>query len=53
VIRLVGGLMYLSGMLIMVYNVAKTLMLAKPVNNKIPALTTNHAGGSVGNALHA
>jgi cytochrome c oxidase cbb3-type subunit 1 len=58
VIRLVGGVMYLSGMLVMVYNVIKTLTLAKPVNNKIPALTTghaatNHAGGSVGNAAHA
>ena len=53
VIRLIGGLMYLSGMLVMVYNVAKTLMLAKPVNNKIPALPSSHAVGQVGNAVHA
>jgi cytochrome c oxidase cbb3-type subunit 1 len=38
VIRMVGGLMYLSGMIIMAYNVAKTIMAAKPVNNAIPAL---------------
>lgn len=38
VIRMVGGLLYLSGMLIMAYNVAKTLMAAKPVNNAIPVL---------------
>ncbi|CAN5747329.1 cytochrome-c oxidase, cbb3-type subunit I [soil metagenome] len=38
VIRVTGGLMYLSGMLVMAYNVAKTLMAAKPVNNAIPAL---------------
>ncbi|MBI1834815.1 MAG: cytochrome-c oxidase, cbb3-type subunit I [Burkholderiales bacterium] len=42
VIRLTGGLLYLSGMLLMVYNVAKTVMLAKPANDAIPALT-NHA----------
>lgn len=39
VIRMVGGLMYLSGMIIMAYNVAKTIMAAKPVNNAIPALS--------------
>ncbi|MBC3917518.1 cytochrome-c oxidase, cbb3-type subunit I [Undibacterium sp. CY18W] len=38
VIRMLGGLLYLSGMLVMAYNVAKTLMAAKPVNNAIPAL---------------
>ncbi|WP_423679451.1 MULTISPECIES: cytochrome-c oxidase, cbb3-type subunit I [unclassified Undibacterium] len=43
VIRLTGGLMYLSGMIIMAYNVAKTLMAAKPVNNAIPALSANSA----------
>jgi cbb3-type cytochrome oxidase subunit 1 len=35
--------MYLSGMIIMAYNVAKTLMAAKPVNNAIPALSANSA----------
>ncbi|MBK1891125.1 cytochrome-c oxidase, cbb3-type subunit I [Undibacterium sp. 14-3-2] len=43
VIRLTGGAMYLSGMFIMAYNVAKTLMAAKPVNNAIPALSANSA----------
>ncbi|MFZ6688437.1 cytochrome-c oxidase, cbb3-type subunit I [Undibacterium sp. SXout11W] len=43
VIRLTGGAMYLSGMLVMAYNVAKTLMAAKPVNNAIPALPAAHA----------
>jgi len=43
VIRLTGGAMYLSGMLIMAYNVAKTLMAAKPVNNAIPALPASSA----------
>jgi cytochrome c oxidase cbb3-type subunit 1 len=38
VIRVTGGVMYLSGMIIMAYNVAKTMMAAKPVNNAIPAL---------------
>ncbi|MBC3874930.1 cytochrome-c oxidase, cbb3-type subunit I [Undibacterium flavidum] len=43
VIRLAGGVLYLSGMLLMVYNVAKTMMLAKPVNNAIPALPAHSA----------
>ncbi len=38
VIRWFGGLMYLSGMLVMVYNVARTAMAAKPANDAIPAL---------------
>jgi cytochrome c oxidase cbb3-type subunit 1 len=38
VIRVTGGAMYLTGMVIMAYNVAKTMMAAKPVNNAIPAL---------------
>ncbi len=38
VIRMMGGLLYLSGMLVMAYNVAKTLLAAKPVNNAIPVL---------------
>ncbi|MFZ6642548.1 cytochrome-c oxidase, cbb3-type subunit I [Undibacterium sp. TC4M20W] len=38
VIRMLGGLLYLSGMLVMAYNVTKTIMAAKPVNNTIPAL---------------
>jgi len=43
VIRLAGGVLYFSGMLLMVYNVAKTMMLAKPVNNAIPALPAHVA----------
>lgn len=38
IIRLSGGLLYLSGMLLMAFNVMKTIMAAKPVNNAIPAL---------------
>lgn len=43
VIRLTGGLLYLSGMLLMVYNVAKTMTLAKPANDAIPALAAHAA----------
>jgi cytochrome c oxidase cbb3-type subunit 1 len=43
VIRLSGGILYLSGMFFMVYNVAKTIMLARPVSNTIPALPANSA----------
>ena len=38
VIRVTGGLLYFSGMLVMAYNVARTLMAAQPINNAIPAL---------------
>ena len=52
VIRMTGGLMYLSGMLVMAYNVARTLMLAQPANNAIPALpsASSHV---LANAAHA
>jgi len=36
-IRLLGGLLYLAGMAIMLYNVLKTVAGAKPVDAKIPA----------------
>ena len=49
VIRMMGGLLYLSGMFVMAYNVAKTLMSAQPVNNAIPALPL----GNVHAATHA
>ncbi|MFZ6813056.1 cytochrome-c oxidase, cbb3-type subunit I [Undibacterium sp. Rencai35W] len=39
VIRMTGGLMYFSGMLVMAYNVVKTVAAAKPVNNAIPVLS--------------
>ena len=38
VIRLGGGLLYLSGMLIMAWNVAMTLRQPQPVNVQIPAV---------------
>jgi cytochrome c oxidase cbb3-type subunit 1 len=38
VIRLGGGLLYLSGMLIMAWNVAMTLRQPQPVNAQIPAV---------------
>ena len=43
VIRLSGGVLYLSGMLLMVYNVAKTIAMAKPANDAIPALPAQAA----------
>jgi cytochrome c oxidase cbb3-type subunit 1 len=38
VIRLTGGFLYMSGMAVMVYNCAKTIMQAKPMENAIPAV---------------
>jgi cytochrome c oxidase cbb3-type subunit 1 len=35
-IRLLGGLLYLSGMLIMAWNVAKTIAASRPVEAAIP-----------------
>ena len=51
VIRLIGGLMYWTGMLVMAYNVAKTMMQAKPINNAIPELTPHAAHAN--QAAHA
>jgi cytochrome c oxidase cbb3-type subunit 1 len=42
-IRLLGGLMFLSGMFIMAYNVWKTVVGAKPVNAPILAPAGAHA----------
>ena len=42
-IRLLGGLLYLSGMLIMLYNVVKTMGVAKAVEPAIPAPAVAHA----------
>jgi cytochrome c oxidase cbb3-type subunit 1 len=39
VIRLVGGLMFLSGMVLMAYNVARTVLAGSPAEAKIPAVT--------------
>ena len=37
VIRLLGGVLYLSGMLLMAYNIARTIAGARPVEAVIPA----------------
>jgi cytochrome c oxidase cbb3-type subunit 1 len=42
-IRLAGGVLYLSGMLIMAWNVTKTLLEGRAQDAAIPALTTAHA----------
>ncbi len=42
-IRLVGGLMFFAGMLIMVYNVWKTVVGAKPVDATVVAPAAAHA----------
>ncbi len=42
-IRLLGGVLYFAGMLIMAYNVAKTALGAKAVDAPIPAPTSLHA----------
>ena len=41
-IRLLGGILYLSGMLIMAYNVAKTIAGARAVDASIPAPAAAH-----------
>ncbi len=41
VIRVTGGLLYLSGMLLMAYNMLMTLRDAKPVNARIPAVAAH------------
>jgi cytochrome c oxidase cbb3-type subunit 1 len=38
VIRLVGGLLYLAGMLVMAWNVWKTIAGQRPVDAPIPAV---------------
>ena len=38
VIRLLGGLLYLSGMLLMAYNTYKTVVDGKPADTRIPAV---------------
>jgi cytochrome c oxidase cbb3-type subunit 1 len=41
-IRLLGGLLYLGGMLIMAYNVAQTVLAGKSVEAPIPAPAMAH-----------
>lgn len=43
VVRLSGGVLYLSGMLLMAFNTYKTLRDPQPVDARIPALTNAHA----------
>ncbi|MGS0755878.1 cytochrome C oxidase Cbb3, partial [Roseateles sp. GG27B] len=38
IVRLVGGLFYLSGMLVMAWNVVKTVQIGRPVPTRIPAM---------------
>ena len=40
-VRLVGGLLYLSGMVIMAYNVCRTVMIGRAVNARIPVLAAH------------
>jgi cytochrome c oxidase cbb3-type subunit I len=42
-IRLLGGLLYLGGMILMAYNVARTITGGEPVRALIPRLLTAHA----------
>jgi len=41
-IRLLGGVLYLGGMLVMAYNVAKTVMAGTSVQAPIPAPAMAH-----------
>lgn len=43
IVRLIGGLMFLSGMLIMAYNMLRTIIGATPTEAEIPAVTAHHA----------
>ncbi|WP_373823996.1 cbb3-type cytochrome c oxidase subunit I, partial [Neisseria dentiae] len=38
-IRFTGGLLYLTGMVIMAYNVYRTVIVGKPVDAEIPAVS--------------
>jgi cytochrome c oxidase cbb3-type subunit 1 len=42
-IRLAGGVLYLSGMVVMAWNTWKTVMAGRAVDAPIPALTGAHA----------
>ncbi len=49
VIRLSGGLLYFGGMLLMAWNVFKTMKMSQPVNTAIPALPRTMAPASLTN----
>jgi cytochrome c oxidase cbb3-type subunit 1 len=43
VIRLLGGILYLAGMVLMAYNMFRTIAVGKAVNNPaIPAVHAQH-----------
>jgi cytochrome c oxidase cbb3-type subunit 1 len=43
VLRLIGGLLYLTGMVIMLWNTIKTVTQGRSVEVRIPTLTPAHA----------
>jgi cytochrome c oxidase cbb3-type subunit 1 len=43
VIRLLGGVLYLSGMLLMAWNVAMTVLSGRPEVAQVPAVNVAHA----------
>ncbi len=43
VVRMIGGLLYLSGMLLMAYNVIKTVAGGQAVDARIPQVQAHHA----------
>ena len=43
VIRLLGGVLYLSGMLLMAWNVAMTVRSGRPEVAQVPAVNVAHA----------
>jgi cytochrome c oxidase cbb3-type subunit 1 len=54
VLRLIGGLLYLSGMLVMAWNVAKTIAAGQVVEPAIPkSHAQSHAPSHATGAAHA
>ena len=43
VVRVIGGLLYLSGMLVMAWNVVMTISAGQSVRTRIPATAAAHA----------
>ncbi|MEK9939638.1 MAG: cytochrome C oxidase Cbb3, partial [Methylotenera sp.] len=43
VIRMIGGMMYVSGMIIMLWNVVKTVQMGQATRARIPAVKVAHA----------
>jgi cytochrome c oxidase cbb3-type subunit 1 len=42
-VRLVGGLLYLGGMLVMAWNMVMTMLSARPVVSHIPPVAAAHS----------